>query len=140
MIQRFLLITSLLALLPIAACKKGGAGNDNQAIRAAVQQHLVQRSTLNMSAMDMDVKQVSIQGDQATAQVEFRAKQGGPGMLMSYNLQRQGGAWVVTSSRPTGGEMSHPPTDGSMPPSAAPGGAPSGTTELPPSHPPVKKQ
>src|SRR5713226_1160681 len=105
MIQRFLLITVLLAQLPIAACKKGGASNDNQAIRAAVQQHLAQRGTLNMPAMDMDVKQVSIQGDQATAQVEFRAKQGGPGMLMSYNLQRQGGAWAVTSSRPAGGEM-----------------------------------
>ena len=64
--KRLSLIALLVTLLPVTACKKK-ADSDNQAIRAAVQQHLAQRGTLNMSAMDMEVKQVSVQGDQATA-------------------------------------------------------------------------
>ncbi len=137
MSKRLILIAVIVAFLPLAACKK--PASDSQAIRAAVQNHLAERGTLNLAAMDTQVKQFSVEGDHATAQVEFRAKQGGPAMEMTYNLQRQGGAWMVTSGRPSGGEMSHPSTEGGMPPSAVPGGVHSSTPELPASHPPTKR-
>lgn len=112
-----------------AGCGKATPVNaDEQAIRAALQKYLAGRGTLNISAMDMDVKQVNVTGNTAQARVEFKAKGSGAGMEMTYNFERQGDTWVVKSSQNTGG-LTHPPTDpGAMPP-------PSG--ELPAGHPPV---
>jgi hypothetical protein len=62
---------------------------------------------------------VTITGDEAQAQVEFRLKQGGGGMQVAYTLQRVQGSWVVGHGRPSGGEISHPPMD--QPPPATPG-------------------
>lgn len=137
MSKRLFLVAVLVALLPVAACKK--SDSNSQGIRAAVQKHLAERGTLNLAAMDTQVKQFSVEGDHATAQVEIRAKQGGPAMEMTYKLQKQGATWLVTSGRPSGGEMSHPSTEVGMPPSAVPGGAHPSTPELPPSHPPTKR-
>ena len=141
------------ALLLGAGCKKQ---SENDAIRAGILQHLNGVGTLNMSAMDMDIRSVSINGNQAHAEVVFRPKnspQEGAGMQVAYNLEKRGGAWVVQKSQPTGGMIQHPDTSknphqnpdvhsGSLPnfkdivnPSAAPA---QGT--LPPGHPPVNAQ
>lgn len=85
------------------------AQSSQDEIRTAIQAHLAHNSNLNVQSFDTVVKQVTINGDHAEAQVEFRVK-GGPGaMELTYQLQRQGGAWAVVESAPQGGDFSHPP-------------------------------
>lgn len=97
------------ALIGSGGCKK--QANDNDAIRAGILQHLTQIGTLNMSAMDMDIRTVTINGNQAHAEVEFRPKTGGTpgaGMQVAYNLEKRDGTWVVLKSQPIGGMIQHP--------------------------------
>ena len=150
----------LLVVVPFflgSGCKKAGQGDrDREAIRAAIEKHLSERSDLNRSAMDVKIGQVSIEGNTAQAQVEFQAKRpaaAGFTMQMQYQLERQEGGWVVRSSRAAGdGSMpsqggatvppaagtsdampaGHPPV-GSVP---SPGGA-AGASQLPAGHPPI---
>ncbi len=107
---------------------------DEDSIHAAVQQHLAANSNINMAAMDMKVIQTSINGDQAQADVEFRLKQGGTTMQMTYSLMRHAGGWLVTNSHPTGGQFAHPPMDRNH--SATASGAPpnSGSPAMPDVH------
>ena len=88
----------------IFGCKSGSGAGQSQSqkpedsVRAAIQDHLAHNANLNLQAFDTDVKQVSIQGDHAQAQVEFRIK-GGPGaMQLNYALEKRDGTWSVTSS------------------------------------------
>ena len=121
----------MIFLITVAAgCKK--QANDQDAIRASIDKHLNARADLNMSAMDRDVKQISVNGDHATAQVEFRLKQGNGSMQIEYVLQRQGGEWTITNSQPAGGQNPHP---GGMP--QAPDAPDSGANPMPQGHPPV---
>jgi|SRR2546422_7933973 len=130
-------LIAILILLWAVACKK--PVGENEAIRAAVQKHLAARGTLDLSAMEIDVKQVSIDRDHAIAQVEFRAKQGGGSMQMAYTLDRQGDGWAVHAGTPSAGNIGHP-TSGEAPLPAAPSGPatapPFALGELPASHPP----
>jgi hypothetical protein len=99
----------LVLLFGISACKK--QANDKDAIRAGVLQHLTSIGTLNMSAMDMDIQSVSVNGNQAHAEVEFRPKNGGTpgaGMHVAYNLEKRDGAWVVLKTQSLGGMIQHP--------------------------------
>jgi hypothetical protein len=105
----------------------------------------------------MNITNVSVQGDQAQAQVEFKPKAGGPpgaGMQVAYSLQKQNGQWVVQNTQPAGGSIQHPgpgenphmngaaPASGSMPNfrDLVPGGAAGNPGALPPGHPPVRSQ
>jgi len=122
-------------LLFAPACRK--AASDDEAIRAAIQQHLQKSGTLNLAAMDTQFQQITVDGDHAQAQVLFRTKQEGATMQMTYALERHGGEWTVLKSNPTGGQVAHPPMDGShgAPGAAAPGD--SSGAELPHLHPPT---
>ena len=151
------MVALVISLSVAGGCQK--AVSDKEAIRGAIEKHLSDRGGLNMAAMEIDVQQVTIKGDDADALVEFRVKQGGGGMQVSYTLQRVQGAWVVGHSRPAGGNISHPPMDKASallpPPGAAPASdvspefpamdrfknqAPApGTAPLPPGHPPTAK-
>jgi hypothetical protein len=151
-VNRVALALALLGTLLLGAgCKQQPA--DNEAIRAGILQHLSGVGTLNMSAMEMDIRSVSIDGNQAHAEVEFRLKTGAPpgaGMQVAYNLEKRDGAWVVQKTQPTGGMIQHPGTNknphlnqdvhsGSLPNFSDvlnPTGAPAQGT-LPPGHPPV---
>jgi hypothetical protein len=113
-----------------AGCKK--QVNEQDAIRASIEKHLSARSDLNLSAMDRDVKQISVNGDRATARVEFRLKQGNASMQVQYVLERQGGEWTVTNSQPGGGQDPH--SGMGSPAHAAPG---AGSNSLPQGHPPA---
>ena len=108
--RRAVLVVSMIAMLSVfAGCKK--QESDTEAIRSGINQHLTSLKTLNLSAMDMNVTSVSIQGNQAQAQVEFRPKTGAPqgaGMQVSYSLEKQNGGWVVQTSQPAGGSIQHP--------------------------------
>lgn len=140
-----------IALCSLSACKK--QASDNDAIRAGILLHLTSIGTLNMSAMDMDMRSVAVTGNQAHAEVEFRPKNSGPqggGMQVAYDLEKRGSAWVVLKSQPLGG-MQHPATNQnpganqpvhSMPNFKElmdPSGAPA-QGALPPGHPPVSSQ
>jgi len=108
-VKSAVLLVFSVALLVGGGCKS----NDNDAIRAGIMQHLNGVGTLNMSAMDMDIRSVSINGNQAHAEVVFRPKnspQDGAGMQVAYNLEKRDGAWVVQKSQPTGGIIQHPDT------------------------------
>jgi hypothetical protein len=146
-----LTVIGLLSLF--AGCKK--QESDADAIRSGINQHLSSLKTINLSAMDMNVLNFSIQGNQAQAQVEFKPKTGAPqgaGMQVSYTLQKQNGIWVVQNTQAAGGSIQHPapgenpqmnstsPSSGSMPnfrDLVPGGGSPNG---LPPGHPPVNAQ
>src|SRR5215467_480424 len=108
--KRLALVLCLSAMLfGFGACKK--QVSDNDGIRAGILQHLTSVGTLNMSAMDMDVRSVSVNGNQARAEVEFRPKNGGTpgaGMHIAYNLEKRDGAWVVLKSQSLGGMIQHP--------------------------------
>jgi hypothetical protein len=104
-----LVTVSFAAILAVAGCKK--QSSDTDAIRAGIVEHLTSLKTLNLSAMDIHVTSVDIQGNQAQARVEFRPKAGAPpgaGMQVSYALEKEKGDWVVTKTLATGGVIEHP--------------------------------
>jgi hypothetical protein len=113
-------------LLFTGACKS--KRDDKEAIRTGIIKYLGSLNTLNVSAMDINVTQATVNGNQAQAQVEIRLKNGPPdgaSMKLSYNLEKRGEEWAVVKSQPAGGTMQHP----------APGEMPQGG--LPPGHPNV---
>jgi len=149
--KRAALYSTLLAMLVFSGgCKK--QESDSDGIRAGINQHLTSLNSLNLSAMDMNITSVSIQGNQAQAQVEFRPKTGAPqgaGMLVAYSLKKQNGKWVIQNSVPAGGMIEHPapgqnPHLNSPSPTTLPSfkdlvNSGSGSPP-PPGHPPVKPQ
>jgi hypothetical protein len=112
-------------------CKK--QMKDEDAIRASIEKRLTSRTDINLGVMDREVKQVSVNGDKATAQVEFRLKGGDAKMDIEYQLERQGGDWVVLSGQPMGAPPIMPPDAGQMPP----GGPNSQDQQMPTGHPPT---
>ena len=147
---------STAVLIFAAFCAAGGCkhqASDKDAIRAGILQHLTAVGTLNISAMQMDIRNVSINGNQAHAEVEFRPKTGaapGTGMQVAYNLEKRDGSWTVLKTQAAGGAMQHPDPNqnphqnqalhsGSLPNFNAvlnPAGTPS-QGALPPGHPQV---
>jgi hypothetical protein len=113
----------LLALVAslILGCKndlgtpRSGAQSPEDSIRIAIEAHLAHTGSLNLQAFDTVVKQVSIQGDHAQAQVEFRVKSGPGAMQLTYALEKRDGAWSVVESDPVGSNFSHPALDQSQP-------------------------
>jgi hypothetical protein len=106
---RLSLVVFCSALFLAAGCKQ--KQNDDEAIRAAVRQHLTSLGTLNLQAMDTDFTNISIQNDKATADVAFRPKTGAPAgaaMQVSYQLEKQEGNWKVIKKSTPGGMIQHP--------------------------------
>jgi hypothetical protein len=96
-------------LLVAGGCNK--AKKDANEVRAGIMKHLAGMSGLNMSAMDMEIRNITVNGDKAHAEVEYKLKSGndkGAGMQVSYNLERRDGQWVVQKSQPIGGMIQHP--------------------------------
>jgi len=87
------------------------SGTDADLIRQAVEDHVRNDHGINMSAMDMTVDSVSVNGDQAQANATFRVRQGGASMAMVYSLQRHGNGWLVLNGKPGDGQFVHPPMD-----------------------------
>ena len=93
----------------MAGCQK--KATDDNAIRDAINKHLLSIGTLNLQAMEMDVTQTTIQDDHATAQVTFRPKTGAPtgaAMQVSYQLEKRDGTWSVLKTAAAGGMIEHP--------------------------------
>ena len=125
----------------------------NDAIRTVIQARIAHNGNLNLQSFDTEVKQITIDGAHARAQVEFHAKNGPGAMQLTYALEKRDGAWIVVESNSGGGNFAHPPLDGSQIPSQkGTGGANSSVFQtldklhgraaansqnLPPGHPPV---
>ena len=124
--NRWIRMSALICLFAISGgCKK--QANDQDAIRAGIDKHLNESAGLNMSAMDREVKQITVNGDHASAQVEFRLKEGDARMNIQYTLERQGAEWKVLNSQPMMGQGGHPGMD--MPAQGAPGPGDSSPTQ-----------
>ncbi|HKV04491.1 MAG TPA: hypothetical protein VJO53_05205 [Candidatus Acidoferrales bacterium] len=108
----------------IANSASAPAQSDRDAIAGAIQRHLNENKGINMAAMDMNLTDVNVNADQAQANAEFRLKQGGTSMVMTYFLERHAGGWIVVRNQPGGGQFAHPPMDkihsGAGPPSEQP--------------------
>jgi hypothetical protein len=121
---------SLLALLT-AGSIGCGTGNQDGAVRRAIEEHLSRRSDLAMDKMVLEVQQISVDGDRAQAEVVFRTTMDPPArMTYTYELRRDGGSWQVESGRPTGMETPHPEMGN-------PEGGELQSGELPQGHPPL---
>src|SRR5256885_8341612 len=93
----------------VSGCKQKPA--DDEAVRSAVRQHLSSLGTLNMQAFATDFTNISIQDNQATADVSFRPKTGAPAgaaMQVSYQLERQEGNWRGIKKSTPGRMIQHP--------------------------------
>jgi hypothetical protein len=120
-----------IALLAVMAafvfgCKGGSGATQSQtqpaedSVRAAIQDHLAHQGNLNLQAFDTDVKKVTVQGDHAQAEVEFRLRNGPGAMQLNYSLEKHDGAWSVTNSD-VGSNSSHPAPNQSHDGSTVPG-------------------
>jgi len=125
----------------------------NDAIRTAIQARIAHNGNLNLQSFDTEVKQITIDGSHARAQVEFHAKNGPGAMQLTYALEKRDGTWFVVESNPGSGNFAHPALDGSQTPSqkGTVGADPSvfrmldnlhgrtaaNSQNLPPGHPPV---
>jgi hypothetical protein len=87
---------------------QSGSETSEVSIRTAIQAHLAHQGNLNLDAFQTDVKQVTIQGDHAQAQVEFHVKDGPGVMQLTYSLEKRDNAWEVVESEPASGNFSHP--------------------------------
>ena len=141
-------------ILALAGCNRGAQNKD--AVRQGVLDYLSARTNLTVSSMNVEVKAVEYNGNQAVATVTFTPKGGNAsqGMDMRYELEQQGTKWVVKGRKDSGqsphGAVTAPgapgmPGAGEMPGGAAnphggmmPGGAgmPS-AADLPPGNPAV---
>jgi hypothetical protein len=138
-----------------AGCKKQQTAADG--IREGIRQHLASLNTLNLSAMEMNVSNVTVNGNTAEAQVEYVPKTGAPagaGMRVSYSLEKHGGQWAVVKTGSLGGAIDHPApganphtqpirgdVHGNLPnfrELIPPAGTPDAKAALPPGHPPVQ--
>lgn len=130
---------------PAAAADFGASkpGSDSDLIRQAVEDHVRNDRGINLSAMDMSVDTVDINGDKAQARASFRVKQGGATMQMVYFLERHGKGWLVLKDEPAEGQFVHPPMDrvhsGLAPPSSSAAGMPD-VHEFLQSHPATSSQ
>jgi hypothetical protein len=146
------LLSLLCIVISMAACHKTTTQSD--LIRDGIRQHLVSLKTINLSAMDMNVTNVAINGNTAQAQVEYLPKTGAPpgaGMRVSYSMEKRDGQWFVVKTLAAGGAIDHP-DPGSNPhiqsQAKAPGALPNfrdlipansfnSSPNLPPGHPQV---
>ena len=104
--------------------------------------YLSGRKDLNIASMDIDVSAVQFDGNKADATVTFAPKgtPGSQGMTMRYQLEQQGGKWVVMGRQDSGHAGSvapgaaNPHGDGALPeghPNPGAGGSPGGGVRMP---------
>jgi hypothetical protein len=113
-----IMITLAISGAVVGCQQSGNSVSGNDAIRTAIQVHLVHNGNLSLNSFDTEVKQVTVDGDHAQAQVEFHAKNGPGTMQLTYALAKRDGAWSVVESTPGGSNFSRPGLDKSQAPAA----------------------
>lgn len=138
------LLVSTLVLFSLVACSSEQP-RSAEAIRAAVQSYLTERSDLALANMQVAVDRVKYEGDRAQAEVTISASNDAKAsMQMAYELEQTADGWRVIPAAPAGhGEGGFPPPAsggaGGLPPGHPPTDAPpqGGGEQLPPGHPPL---
>ena len=136
MMKRLLCPVLIVLIASLASCGVIGEKEKERAeIMAALQKYLNERSGLNLSAMNWEIKDLNTDRDTANVRVSFTAKQGGASMVMDYQMKRENKVWTVQKSGLSGSEgmPAHPGAEAA--PTTPPAGAGSGA--LPPGHPPL---
>jgi hypothetical protein len=130
-------------LLLAAACNRGS--QSKEAIRQGVLDHL-KGSSVNLSAMDMDVTEVQFNGANADATVTFKPKgvAVAQGMALHYRMQEKDGRWAVVGIQDSGHSGTVPqgttnPHGAGDTPTADPHGAAPSAMPSPEDLPPTKK-
>jgi hypothetical protein len=148
------IVMLLAATIAELGCQKP-QNTPSDGIGEGIRQHLRSLNTLNLSAMDMNIIHVDVNGDAAQALVEYVPKTGAPSgaaMRVSYSLEKRKEQWVVVKTNSLGGAIDHP-APGTSPHAQTGQGEvhgtlpnlreliPSSATDahgaLPPGHPPV---
>ena len=118
------IVTTLLLTLCLAGCNR--VSQNKEAVRQGIVDHL-QAGHFDLAKMDLALTGVQFNGNRADATVSVYIKGGSAaeGMSMTYQLEQQGGKWVVTGRKdaggmPHGGAMATP--GGAMPGAASPRG------------------
>lgn len=153
---RFAVILMCFSALLVSSCKR--AGENKEAVREGVIQHLTKNAALDVSQLNVDITDVKFNGNEAVAAVSIKPRSApDQGMNMTYTLERRGEKWEVKGrgaghAGMSSGPMGGPPAGAAPEPSAAEGGSHSATPEpkgalgdapgagggaLPPGHPPV---
>jgi hypothetical protein len=120
--RKFLVVILLTEICASIGCHRQQKSTSD-GIREGIQQHLGSLNTLNLSAMDMNITNVALNGNTAQAQVEYVPKSGAPpgaAMRVSYSLERREEHWVVVKTSSLGGAIDHPAPGAN--PHAQPGG------------------
>ena len=113
----------------LAGCAGQREASTNAAIQHAIEQHLANRPGIEGNKLILEVQKVTVQGDQAEAEVVFRSRDDPRAqMAYHYELRREGGEWKVGNGRPGAAGSPHP----------NPGSEPEGGEGLPPGHPSVE--
>ena len=127
--HRIFLALTFAGVLISSGCQK--SNQNPEAVKQAIVEHLSKRTDNMLSAMDIEVKNVSFRADGADSAVSFRPKGSKEGGLdMSYELESKNGKWVVKPKPAIQGE----PHGGAVPTPSNGGGA------MPPGHPPISEQ
>jgi hypothetical protein len=116
----------------------GGDINNKEAIRQGIVDHLAARKglDLDLSSMDIDVASVTFRGNEADADVAFKARGSQQSLMqMKYTLEREGNRWKVKAKKDTGTPHGGAAQEGASP---HPMPAPQGGEALPPGHPPLE--
>ena len=137
-----LLASATLALgLLLTGCNKGAPQN-NEAVKAAVADHVTNKAGLNLSAMDVNVVAVSYKDNEANATVRFVPKTA-PEQAQDWNytLESVEGKWQVKGKATLVGGNMGGTGSGSMPQGHPPvSGQGAQGQDLPAGHPPVAPQ
>ncbi|MBL8176959.1 MAG: hypothetical protein JNK48_19960 [Bryobacterales bacterium] len=127
-----LLLTATL-LLALVGCSKPPA-QDKTSVQKALVDYLAGRSGISVDSMDIEVTSVTFRGNEADAQVTFKAKGSTDAsnlMQMKYVLEQKDGKWTVKGRS---GMSDHGGPGQAAPGQAAPQG---GMPAMPPGHPPT---
>ncbi len=124
----------LVLLLNVVACRKAATTNpEEQAVKQALENYLMQKKGLNLKGMKVDYKNLQIAGDQATLDAMFQSGTASDMTIgFRYTLKKSANGWEVVKSEPTSGSMFGGHAAGGQPGTAA-----SGEGALPPGHPVV---
>lgn len=144
-------LTLLVLGLLLSACNR--ASQSREAVQRSLMDHLRNNAGLDVSQLDVNISDVTFQGSEAHAKVDFKPKSSpDQGMTINYTLEKKGDKWVVkrradsghgsgTDAFGVGGGRGSQAGD-PLPPGhpslgGREGGQPNGPQNLPPGHPSV---
>ena len=133
-------LAALLAALLLSGCSRNI--DTKEAVRTGVMDYLNKKresTGLDMTRMNIEISDVKFNKDEAVAVVSFLPKDSkAGGMSMNYQLERQGGKWVVKGRKESGANPHGGTTAVPGMPEGMGGGMPEGMGGgMPAGHPPM---